>query len=500
MNDDLHRRLVAQRRNHPAWLLLASRNAPLTLACLQPLIDNRPAGAAWEDAVEQLARLFAAYANDPDFDVGEDEDHHAAARRELRQWLKRGLVVERDGQAIATDALQRSLDFLGSLEERAMTSTASRLSTVQREIIQLEARLNRSQEDRAQSLRDRIGMLEEELSAVERGEFEVLTGAPAEEGIREIYQLALSLRADFRRVEDAYRTADLELRQRIIGEEHHRGEIVDELLTSNEALVRTPEGEVFEGFHRQLVQSAELEHMKAKLRSILEVDDSHRALSRKQQRELRQVVPQLVKESERVIQARARSERDVRSFLTSGLANEQLRVGGILSDIFRVALDLNWDANKVRRTPGPLPPVAMTLGNIPIVERLRIKETDSDESGELDFSTAEADPSQMDDEFWEALLGLDRAALFDTTIAILKDRSEALDLNALATELPPTHDLETLVYWLAMARATGIEVEEDDAPETIDVQNADGEWTRFSVPHVKLDYEAAKNLDREAIE
>jgi hypothetical protein len=498
MDDELPRRLVAQRRNHPAWLLLASRNAPLTLACLQSLVDSHPGGLAWDDAVEQLAGLFAAYVNDPDFDLAGDESHGTAARRELRQWLKRGLIVERDGQAIATDALQRSLSFLSSLEERAMTSTASRLATVQREIGELEARLNPSQSDRAQFLRERIGILEEELATVDRGEFEVLEGAPAVEGIREVYQLAVSLRADFRRVEDSYREADLALRQRIIGEEHHRGEIVDELLAANEALIRTPEGEVFEGFHRQLVQSAELERMKARLRSILDSEVARQALGRKQQRDLRQVVPHLVRESERVIQARARSERDVRGFLTSGLADEQLRVGAILHDVFRVALKLDWGSQKVRRTLGPFPPVAVTLGNIPLAERLLIKETDVEDGEELDFTGAEADPSQLDEEFWKAFRCLDRAALFDSTLAFLRDCGEELTLGALAEALPPTHNLETLTFWLAMARAAGIEI--DDSEETIDLPDTDQGWTRFVAPHLQLTYGAVKGLDCEAIE
>lgn len=498
MSDDLPKRLVSQRRHHPAWLLLASRNAPLTLACLQSLVDNHPNGLAWDDAVEQLARLFSAYANDSEFDTGGEDSPSAAARRELRQWLKRGLIVERDGQAIATDALQRSLAFLQSLEERAMTSTASRLATVQREIGELEARLNPSQSGRAQSLKEKIAALEAELEAVDRGEFEVLEGAPAQEGIREVYQLALSLRADFRRVEDSYREADLALRQRILGEEHHRGEIVDELLAGHEALVSTPEGEVFEGFHRQLVQSAELERMKARLRSILSSEVAGQALSRKQHQDLRQVVPDLVKESERVIQARARSERDVRGFLTSGLVAEQLRVGTILQDVFRVALDVDWGSQRVRRAPGPLPPVAVALGNVPIAARLLTREHTNTDSDDLDFSNAEADPSDMDEEFWQAFRSLDRAALFSATLAYLRDRGEPVSLGDLAAALPPTHDLETLTYWLAMAREAGIEIEDRD--ESIDLPHDEFGWTRFTTPRVQLTYEAVKGLDGEAIE
>ena len=75
------------------------------------------------------------------------------------------------------------------------------------------------------------GDLEKELDAVRSGDFEVLDGLQAEEGIREVYQLAISLHADFRRVEDSYSEADRLLRQRIISERQNRGQIVDELLS-----------------------------------------------------------------------------------------------------------------------------------------------------------------------------------------------------------------------------------------------------------------------------
>ena len=50
------------------------------------------------------------------------------------------------------------------------------------------------------------------------------------------------------------------------------------MLTSHETFVNTVEGQVFEGFYRQLVQTAELESMKARLRSILDNDNTDQAL------------------------------------------------------------------------------------------------------------------------------------------------------------------------------------------------------------------------------
>ncbi|MCB1098865.1 MAG: DUF3375 domain-containing protein [Verrucomicrobiae bacterium] len=498
MSREACQQFIALRRNHPAWLLLASRNGPLTLACLKSVFEKHPGGVAQEDAIAQLAEAFATYANDSAFDVGDDsdDDQAATARKELRQWLKRGLIVEREGQIMATDALQRSVAFLDSLQDRGMTSTASRLATVQREIENLEARLNPNQASRAQFLRDKIADLERELAAVERGEFEVLEGAQAKEGIREVYQLALSLLADFRRVEDSYREADRALRQRIIGEKHHRGEIVDELLEGNDALVNTPEGQVFEGFHQQLVQTAELERMKERLRSILDNEATGTALERKQKADLRQLVSRLVQESERVIQARARSERDVRGFLKSGLADEHLRVGAILQDLLQVALEVDWQSQKVRRTPGPLPPVAIAIPGLPVIERLLVKDATTKQEDELDLSVSSADPTLMDDEFWHAYRSLDRAALFQSTIDHLQASGRPLTIGELAAALPPSHDLETLSYWLAMARECGIEI--TGAEETIDLPNDQGDgngWTRFTTPRVELTHAGVAELD-----
>ncbi len=496
MTRELSQRFIRLRRHHPAWLLLASRNGSLILACLKPIIEAHPAGIDFEEAVSQLAEVFADHVNDSEFELG--EDHTLTARRELRQWVKRGLIVERSGQVLATDALQRALIFLESLEVQTMTSTASRLATVQRAIEDLEAQLNPSLTDREHALQAKIDVLNQELAAVRAGYFEVLEGPPAEEGIREVYQLAISLQADFRRVEDTYREADRSLRQRIISERQHRGQVVDELLGSHDALVQTPEGQVFESFHQQLVKSAELEQMKARLRVILNNEHIDRALERKQKTDLRQLVSRLVQDSERVIQARARSERDVRNFLKSGFADEQLRVGALLQEIFQVALEVDWELQRTRRTPGPLPPVAIAIPNLPLIERLLVKQIDRKDSGDLDLTLSEADPGKLDDEFWNAYRALDRPRLFELTMAYLRSAGKALTIGELAEALPPTHDLEALAYWLAMARQAGIRV--GDRIEAIELYDELEGWFRFSVPSVQLTHEAAVQLDPGSIE
>lgn len=497
MTRELSQRYTMLRRNHAAWMLLASRNGPLVLAGLKSLVDAEPSGIAFEEAVEHIASSFAHFANDAEYDLG--DDYSLTARRELRQWIKRGLIVERGGVVLHTDALQRALQFLESLEEHSMTSTASRLATVQRAIESLETQLSRSQTSREKLLLTRIEALTSELDAVRAGNFSVLSGQQAEEGIREVYQLAISLQADFRRVEDSYREADRTLRQRIISEKRNRGEIVDELLSGHESLLKTVEGQVFEAFHQQLVKAAELEQMKGQLRSILGNKNTERALHRKQRSDLHQLVSRLVQESERVILARARSERDVRGFIKSGLASEQLRVGALLQDIFQAALEIDWQSQNVRRSPSSLPPIAIAISNLPIIERLQVKQIADDSRKDLDLTVTEANPAEMNDEFWQAFHALDRAQLFELTIEALRAAGQSLSLKELAEALPPTHDLETLAYWLAMARQAGVPI--DEHQEVIDLQDGiNGSKTRFHVPVIELSHSIVSALDSGRLE
>ncbi len=485
---------IAARRQHPAWQLLASRRAPLLLSCLKPLFELGQDGLVLEDALRHLADLLAQHANSDEFAL-ESDDYPAIARKELRAWIKRGLVIEREGKLIATDALQQVMRFADGLTDRIMTSTASRLATVQREIESLETRLNPNPQSRADHLKRKIQALQEELAEVEAGNFAVLEGPRAEEGVREVYNLAMSLRADFRRVEDSYRDADRRLRHSIISEQHHRGEIIDRLLDGHDDLLETTEGQVFHGFYEQLHHSVELDNMKLRVRSILHTPAAWAALTRQQRQELRWLIAGLVSESANVIRARARSERDVKGFLKTGLAAEHHRVGELLSQIMEAALTVDWGRSAVRRSAAPLPPIAVSAASLPLVERLRFKSVEPEAVGALELTAQTVDLDEVGDDFWEAFDTLDRQALIDQTLALLNRDGGSMGIAELAHHLPPSHDLETLALWLGMAREAEVPVHSEQ--ESVVVLDPHGQTLRFQVPKIELSADALHTIEWE---
>jgi len=488
--------LILDRQQHPAWQLLASRRAPLVIGCLKPLFEQAGGEIPLEDARTRLAKILAAHANNPDFDIQSD-DFPALARKELREWIRKGLLAERGGLVFATDALQSSFHFVDGIRSRMMTSTASRLATVQQRIEALESRIDPDQSKRTDYLKGKIRELEDELAKAERGEFEVLAGDHAAQEIREVYSLATSLRADFRRVEDSYREADRELRQSIIRDDHNRGEVVERLLAANEALVRTPEGQVFHGFYEQIARSNELDKMRHRLRRLLEFPDCADALTQRQAAELRGLVSRLVGESENVMRARARSEKDVRGFIKTGIAGEHHRVGKLLEAIFESVLQIDWSSQKLRRSPAPLHPIAPAQAQIPAPERLGYKSMETEEATALNFDAPGGALDALAESYLENLRELDRSALFDATLKQLREQDRPQSVAALAEAMPPEFDLETLAFWLNLARETDAVFGSDE--ESVDLRG-EAATTRFHLPRVELTADAVARIDREQIE
>ena len=481
------------RKHHPAWQLLAATKGPLVLAVLQELFKDTPDGIEFDSAVLELAQMLCNQ-----YEQGElesSENYQADARKEIRHWIKRGLLLERQGRIIATDALESALHFVRGLDQRIMSSSASRLAIVQREIEHLEANLNANPIQRRTFLENKIADLQTELASVEQGHIEVLPEEQAIESIREIYSLATSLSNDFRRVEDSYREADQNLRQSIISEQNDRGEIVDKLLDSHDKLLNTDEGKVFNGFYQQLTQALELDKMKQQLRTIVAHPSSDKALQPQQQSDLRWLIMRLVKESERVLKARARSEKDVRGFLKTGLAAEHHRVGHLLNELFAEAMALDWQSQKLRRSDSPLPAIAIANNGFPLVARIRFKEFSRQQQEYLDLLPQEGQIDELDNDFWDSFDGLNQTVLLAETQALLAQNTDkAMAISELAKHLPPSHDLEAVGLWLSMALASDT-VEEDR--ETTNIEQSDGSYVRFSVPKIKLNHKALKGIDFE---
>ncbi|MBL7002617.1 MAG: DUF3375 family protein [Gammaproteobacteria bacterium] len=481
------------RQSNPAWLLLAATKGPLLIAVLQALFNDDPKGIELEMAVLKLAQLLREEKQKGTIECS--DDFQSEAQREIRKWIKRSLLQERKGVLLTTDALESAMRFvLGLGQQRIMSSSASRLAIVQREVEHLEASLNPNPEKKSAYLRSKIKQLEDELEQVELGNMQPMPEPKIEESIKEIYSLSTSLFQDFRRVEDSYKEADRKLRKSIISEQNHRGEIVDKLLDSHDSLLLTDEGKVFNSFYQQLGRKPELEKMKYQLRYISNHKSALKALNADQQTELRLLIMNLIDESGRVIKARSHSEKDVRNFLKSGLAAEHHRVGQLLQEVFAQASKLNWNSQKTRRSSSPLEPVAIANNGLALIERLRFKEWSAEKDEELALIPQAVKLDELDEEFWHSFDGLNQSLLLNQTTQVLAQSNGDMSIKQLAQEIPPSHDLETITFWLRMAMASDA-VDIKAGTEKCLIAQEDGKKIEFEVPQIKLNSNKIEHME-----
>lgn len=493
----LAQRYAQLRHLDEAWRLLNAKRAPLILACAEQLFQQRDTPVFMQEAIQLLAQNFEAFSNDVSMEI--NTDPYSLAKKEWRHWLNRGLIVEKNNEVFATDALQKAIHFVKTLHDPTlMTSTASRLATVQNEIEHVFNALNPNQQQREIIIKNQIKALENELSRVQQGDFHVLSDQEAVEKIQNIYQLAMSLQQDFRRVEDSYRRMDTELREKIIQEQYHRGQIVNELLDAHEQLINTVEGRVFHSFN-QALQREELDHLKHNIRTILNYPIARHSLNATQRNHFYYLTRTLNKEAGQVIRAKQRIERDVRNFIQTGYATEHHRVGELLKQIIYEAKQIDWQSANQRHLPSVLPPVGIELEKIHTIQRVVIKEIKSDTALTLDFSTPATDLADVDVSFWQALDGLDRQDWFKQTKQVLSQSSCALSVSELVVRLPlpEAYDMEAIAMWLEMAHATHSIIQ--DETETVVIPRQNGETWQFHVPLIKLSAQQVVSLDLDEI-
>lgn len=186
-------------------------------------------------------------------------------------------------------------------------------------------------------------------------------------------------------------------------------QVISELLDSHDLLINTPEGRVFQSFN-QALQREELEYLKQQIRSVLHYPVASECLNQKQRSSFYYLTRLLNKEAGHVIRARQRMEKDVWSFIQTGLATEHHRVGELLKQIFNAALDLNWQNVQLRQVETLFSPITVALDKVNVIERLIIKEIKSEEA--LSVNLEQSDQAnvldELDDSFWQAFDGLDR--------------------------------------------------------------------------------------------
>lgn len=326
---------------HPAARLLRAEQAAFALAFLHTAFKESGQAAVPEELLRtRLERWIEERRAEESF------QWERSAREYLDDWCgeDRAWLRKVHGSGLEpafelTSATEKALGWLESLRGTAFVGTESRLEGIFREIDELLRFTSNDVETRLDFLRAERVKLDDEIARILAG------GTPqtfepwqVNERYAGVLDAARSLVSDFREVEENFRRIAQEVVERQTAEGSTKGEIVGRVLDSHDNVRASPQGRSFYGFVRLLLDPDRRERFEEQVLQALQLETLDPAL--REDPLLRQLLPRLRGEQEKVGASARRLTSNLRRALETARLAERRRVRELIGEIQTLALRL----------------------------------------------------------------------------------------------------------------------------------------------------------------
>lgn len=465
------------RERHPAWRMLRANHAPLLLSFLGRFFVDEGHGASPEgqlvDALDD--QLYQLNSEDPD-----NPRYSRPAAEYLADWaapeagyLRRFYPLGTDEiHYDATPALEKAYAWVQSLAERTFVGTESRLQTAVELLRQIAQGTEVDPAVRLRELERRKREIEQEIEQIHRDPEAGLLDITA---VRDRYQqfasTARELLADFREVEENFRSLDRSARERIATWEGSKGELLAELVSGRSRIDSSDQGRSFQAFYDLLLSSSgqeELSELLDRLTAIEELDVDRR---------IRTVHHGWAEAAERTQQTVRQISEQLRRFTDDQIWLENRRVLDLVREIEGTALRLRDGA-----TPGFGLELEETGVDIALPTERPLHNVRP--AAEVDSLLPPAQAEDVDTSVLTDQVIVDTARLAARLRSLIPARGTAL-LEDVIDLYPVEHGAAELVGYLALDQED-LEVTTDETAETVISYDEAGRPMRARMPRVEV--------------
>lgn len=464
---ELYARNKRLTKENSTWLLLRSENVSVILSFFDDLFSDTS-----EVPVSQAEALLNSeirYLRDLGLWETQSSGHYY-----LREWMKNGWLRELDDNLYKTDALDAAIRFTQSLDVRTSGTTASHLRVVQEATRNFVVATAPNVEDRLAILAAKKAEIEQEMNKLNAGDIEQLTDVQQREQIKEIYQLASILPADFRHVEEEIRSRNQALRIKIIQGDLSRGELLKYAMDQEDLLAQTEAGGAFESFYALLSDTHRNIEFREHIKTLLDRPSAN-VLTPLQRQFLSQLIRELAKESGHVFDVRRRIEEALRAYIESNEFEENKKVKQLISKLEQVAVALKDKDVDLRTETSVTLPVGSIKATSPKAIKLKVQE-ETINTDNIEVASNMREPSTA---LLANLESIDLHAMARQLKAVL-DRHGPMTVKTIADHLPITKGLEELVGHIRIASA--LKAVQLPDKEAITIADKDGGTITVMVP------------------
>ena len=264
--------LVVLRRANPAWRLLAADYAPAVIAFLDRAFL---APGARTVAEARLASLLVEVLDEVNASDGGVMPR--SPREYLADWCGDGVGWLRRYYAPGSDEplyditprAEVAVVWVKELtRSRAFIGTQSRLLQVVDLLDQIMEGSQADPDERVRILEERRAEIDAQIEAIRSGRVDTLAPGEVRDRYQTLASLARGLLADFRDVEENFRSLDRETRERVAQWDGPRGPLLDQVLGRRHFITEGETGASFTGFYDFLFDPGRWERFQGLLRSV----------------------------------------------------------------------------------------------------------------------------------------------------------------------------------------------------------------------------------------
>jgi len=347
-----HSTLEMQRRQHPAWRLLAADSAPLVASFLHrvfvvpnvrvmaqsslvQLLDDTLYGLREQLGAQAFPKSAQAYLND------------WAAND--KGWLRKFYPAGSDEPHFdLTPPTERALAWLGSLSDRSFVGTESRLLTLFGLLKQMNDGSETNPQVRLAELHKQRDAIDAEIARVTEGDLALLDDTALRDRFQQFTGLARELLADFREVEHNFRALDRTVRERIALWDGAKGALLQAIVGERDAIAESDQGRSFRAFWDFLMSQSRQAEFTQLLERVLALPP---VASLAPDRRLKRVHYDWLEAGEHAQRTVAQLSQQLRRFLDDKAWLENRRIMEILRGIEGKALAMRDGAPDALRAP-----------------------------------------------------------------------------------------------------------------------------------------------------
>lgn len=468
--------LQSLRDNHPAWRLLCSPQAPLIAAFLyRAFVAPNVRELEQPELAERLEdELFALRERFSDKEFRDEPTKYLTAWTE-KNWLRKYYKDGSDEPFYElTPPTEKAIAWLLSLADRSFVGTESRLLTLFELLKQIAEGTETDPEVRINELKKRRDEIDAEIDRLWDGNVSLLGDTAIKERFLQFQSIARELLADFRQVEQNFRTLDRQAREQIARWEGGRGELLDRLLGERDQIADSDQGRSFQAFWDFLMSHERQEELTRLLEYVLTLD-AVTALGPEPR--LKRVHYEWIDAGEHTQRTVAQLSQQLRRFLDDTARLENKRIMELLDTIQRRALDVrgNAPADAFMEIDMPSAEIDLVMDRPlytpPIKPRIVAHAFDADET--------DIDPSML---FTQTIV--DKEALSKHIRKSLQERRQ-ITLAELVELRPLQHGLAELIAYLDLAtHSFDCAFDENNVEAVVWTNSEEGRQQQATLPRV----------------